>query len=437
MKKIMIVDDEKISLMMAEHILSTEYQTVCVSSGDEAISTYMKEHPDMVLSDLHMPGISGYELQMVLQEKTHDKIPFMFMTADKDEETEQKGLANGAMDFIRKPFRADVLIHRVENILRTIEQIQGLKKAASTDPMTGLLNKASSEKEIDKECKSSAGAMMMIDLDNFKLVNDIYGHDMGDKVLIRFAEIIQSAIRSTDIAGRLGGDEFIAFCKNISDESVIADKAAYINEQVLLSAKEYMGKDMTIPLGASIGCVFVPDEGKTYKELYKKADLALYDVKQHGKHGYRIYRKNSEDGTDGGKERSDLAEIVKIYSERNVKPGAYLLPSEQFRTVFRFLRRFIGNYKKEVWMLEFSAHSDKLSGEEFDRRFEKFISVSQNSLRQSDIITQNGENKIIILLLETTSKNIDTVISRIIKNWEESEFTDNELTLSYEKEILQ
>ena len=88
-------------------------------------------------------------------------------------------------------------------------------------------------------------------------------------------------------------------------------------------------------------------------------------------------------------------------------------------------------------MLEFSAHSDKLSGEEFDRRFEKFISVSQNSLRQSDIITQNGENKIIILLLETTSKNIDTVISRIIKNWEESEFTDNELTLSYEKEILQ
>ena len=88
-------------------------------------------------------------------------------------------------------------------------------------------------------------------------------------------------------------------------------------------------------------------------------------------------------------------------------------------------------------MLEFSAHSDKLSGEKFDRRFGKFISVSQNSLRQSDIITQNGENKIIILLLETTSKNIDTVISRIIKNWEESEFTDNELTLSYEKEILQ
>ncbi|SEF95549.1 GGDEF domain-containing protein [Lachnospira multipara] len=81
--------------------------------------------------------------------------------------------------------------------------------------MTGLLNKASSQEEIDLLAKSNAGALMMIDLDSFKPVNDIYGHDMVDKVLIRFAEIIRSAIRSTDLAGRMGGDEFIVFCKNI------------------------------------------------------------------------------------------------------------------------------------------------------------------------------------------------------------------------------
>ena len=436
MKKIMIVDDEKISLMMTEHILATEYQTICATSGDEAISLYMDEQPDMILSDLHMPGISGYELQRVLQEKFQEKIPFMFMTADSDEETEQKGLSNGAMDFIRKPYRADVLLHRIENILQTVEQIQGLKKAATTDPMTGLYNKATSEQKINAECQNSTGALMMIDLDNFKLVNDLYGHDMGDKILIRFAEIIQSAIRSSDLAGRLGGDEFIAFCKNINDESVIARKAEYIYEQILLSAKEYMGNDMTIPLGASIGCVFVPDEGTDYSELYKKADSALYEVKRAGKHGYHIYKKDSAGEQTENTDTSDLFHLVKILSERNVKAGAYTLPMEQFKIVFQFLNRYVHNYKKEVWMLQFTVRSDALNDENLSETTEEFMSVLRSSLRQSDVVTQSGENKILVLFLETNVTNIEFAISRIMDNWEQSGHSRPDHLIAYEKEVL-
>ena len=154
MKKIMIVDDEKIYLMMTNHILSSAYDTVCASSGAEAIELYKKEKPDMILSDLRMPEMSGYELQQALQKEYEEKIPFMFMTADTDEETESKGFENGAMDFIHKPFRADILLKRVSNILDTIEKIQGLKKAVVMDPMTGLLNKASVEQEISNLCKT-------------------------------------------------------------------------------------------------------------------------------------------------------------------------------------------------------------------------------------------------------------------------------------------
>ena len=227
MKKILIVDDMIVSLMMTENMLADQYETFCASSGKEAIEIFRKEKPDMVLSDLRMPGMSGYELQLALQEEYHKIIPFMFMTADPSEETESKGFDNGAMDFIRKPFRPDVLLRRIANIMQTVEQIQGLKKDAETDKLTGLLNKASSEKDLAELCKTATGALLMVDLDSFKLVNDIHGHAMGDKVLITFADILRSAVRSSDLIGRMGGDEFIAFCQGVHEENAIAQRTCY------------------------------------------------------------------------------------------------------------------------------------------------------------------------------------------------------------------
>ena len=161
--KILIVDDEKISLRMTDHILSSEYETVCAASGREAIDIFKAEQPNLVLSDLRMPEIDGFTLQTMLQDELGRQVPFMFMTSDKKDETESKSFSMGALDYIRKPFRADVLLRRVSNIITTVEQI-------------------------------------------------------------------------------------------------------------LLSAKELLGSDMTIPLGASIGCAFAPDDGKDFLTLFKKAD---------------------------------------------------------------------------------------------------------------------------------------------------------------------
>lgn len=436
MKKILIVDDENISLMMADHILSTEYSTICVSSGEEAIQVYYSEHPDLILSDLRMPGMNGYELQTRLQEQFHERIPFMFMTSDHDEETESKGFENGAMDFIRKPFRADILLKRVGNILHTIDQIKGLKKAAVTDPMTGLLNKASSHSEIGAMCGHTPGAFMMIDLDSFKLVNDLYGHDMGDKILIRFAEIIQSVVRSSDLTGRMGGDEFIAYCQNINDEAVIARKAEYINEQIVISAKEYMGDDMTIPLGASIGCVFAPEEGTDFDTLYKKADKALYVVKQNGKHGYNIYRDAHHETTEEKSSVSDLSNTMTILNERNKTPGAYTLSYEQFRMVYQFLHRMVANYKNRVWVLLFSLTPQGNTDNKISDISDELLTIIKSSLRQSDVITKNSNNQLIVMLLEAPAHNIEVVTNRILDNWEKA-YHDTGYSLSYEIEQLQ
>ena len=418
MKKILIVDDMMVSLMMTENMLADNYETFCASSGKEAIEIYRKEKPDMVLSDLRMPGMTGYELQLALQAEYHKIIPFMFMTADSSEETESKGFDNGAMDFIRKPFRPDVLLRRVANILQTVEQIQGLKKDAEIDKLTGLLNKVSSEKDLTQLCQTSSGALLMIDLDSFKLVNDIHGHAMGDKVLVTFADILRAASRSSDLIGRLGGDEFIAFCQDVHDESVIAQKSKFINERILDAAKKLMGEDMNIPLGASIGCVFVPMHGTNFSELFKKADKALYIVKQNGKHGYNVYSENTVE--DESVDIADIAQVEMILSERNPEDGAFILPFESFRTLYRFLKRTRGFYSKTTCLVVFTMKRHK-DGDEISlsQAQEEFLETLQKTFRQGDVIAKNGSNQFLVMLTNTNAqRDVDSALSRVNKNWE-------------------
>ena len=417
MKKILIVDDMDVNREMTAFMLEGQYQTFCAASAKEASEVYRKEKPDLILSDFRMPGMTGYEFQIELQNEFHKKIPFMFMTADKSDEVESKGFDNGAMDFIRKPFQPEVLLRRVANILQTVGEIQDLKKTSSTDKLTGLFNKGSSEEELKKLCKKSHGALMMIDLDSFKLVNDIHGHSMGDKILIAFADILRATMRSTDLIGRMGGDEFVAFCHGISEESAIASKTQFINEKITEAAKKLMGEDMNIPLGASIGCVLVPQAGTDFTDLYKKADKALYIVKQNGKHGYNIF---NEDAPEENVETVvTLSQVEMILSERNIESGAFILPFESFRNIYRFLKRTRAGYAKTICIvllaLKRTADGEKIS---LKNAGEQFVECLHTTLRRGDVISRNGSNQFLVLLTNTDGHHdVTRAISRVIENW--------------------
>ena len=402
MQKILIVDDEKMMLKLASKILSKSYETVCASSGAEAIALFEKEKPDMVLSDLLMPEMDGYELHRRLQEKNAYPVPIMFMTADESDESESRGFEIGAADYIRKPLKADILMRRVGKIMENLDKLQGLQQAVDLDTMTGLLNKAASQREIGKLCESSQGVLMMIDLDSFKLVNDIHGHGMGDRILVKFSELLNHIIRSEDIAGRMGGDEFIAFCQNIDSENVVAEKTKFLNEQILVAAKKYMGEDMNIPLGVSIGAVFIPNEGKNFELLYKKADQALYKVKQNGKHGFSIYSEN-KNSTETLQE--NFSSIHKILGERNITNDAYYVESDYFKVIYRLCVRLVLSYKKSVQFLALNI----LNGDT-----DEFKNLLIKSLRKSDCITQYNQKQFLILLMETTTEEIKFVKNRIL-----------------------
>ena len=429
MKKILIVDDAQFMRTATSRILSEKYTTICASSGSEAIALYEKERPDLILSDLIMPEMTGLELQSKLAEKFGECVHFMFMTADEHDDNESVGLESGALDYIRKPFKPEVLLRRVDNIMRHIEslnQIQGLKIVAETDPMTGLLNKASVTETLTELCQTEIGILMMVDLDRFKPVNDLYGHEMGDRVLIRFADILRSVIRSGDIAGRMGGDEFIIFCRDIRDEALIAEKSRAINESVVTAAKELMGEDMNIPLGASIGAVAVPDEGTEFNSLYKKADKALYSVKQNGKHGYAMFheRESAAHNVSIPNASGSLAAARAILEERSRQKGAYELSFENFRVLYRFIVRSMENYHYEIEFVLFHFGSAVTS-----ETMDLFGELLHRTLRRSDVCTRHGRQYMVLLPRPGTDHG-QSIIERILHDWPLGEATD----VTYEHE---
>lgn len=403
-RKILIVDDEKMMLRIATRILSKDYETFCASSGAEAIDLFEQQHPDMVLSDLMMPEMDGYELHRELQDRSLEPVPVMFMTADESDESESRSFEVGAMDYIRKPLKPEILLRRVKNVIDNLDKIHALKKAVDVDLMTGLLNKAASQREIAKLCETREGVLMMLDLDSFKLVNDIYGHNMGDKILIHFSELIKRVIRSSDLAGRMGGDEFIAFCHNIQDESVVVEKTKYLNDELLLAAKKFMGDDMQIPLGTSIGVVFVPNEGTSFSALYQKADQALYNVKQRGKHGCAFFGESKKSAA-ASDTKNNLSEIKTILGERNKIPGAYAVDFNGFQLLYRHLIRMRENHPTENQILQITIESEQFS--------EEFRETLIHSLRRSDCMTQNAPDQFLVLLMDATPEICEKVEQRI------------------------
>ena len=213
----------------------------------------------------------------------------------------------------------------------------------------------------------------------------------------------------------MGGDEFIAFCENVEEETIISEKTKYLNEKLVESAKKYMGEDMKIPLGVSIGAVFVPSEGMDFETLFKKADKALYKVKQNGKHGYSVY---SEEHKVNVTQKNEISDIRQVFGERGEAHGAYFVEMEYFKSIYRLSVRLASNYKKDIQFLRMIVQNAK------DDDLTEIKNLLVKILRKSDCITQN-ENSIYILLMETPANETEVVKSRILDKIKQSDKISN------------
>lgn len=424
---IVVVDDDPVSLNHAKMLLTAENMRVtCVNSGKQLLKYIENNTPDLILLDIIMPEMDGFETYIAFRRfEEHSgraRIPVIFVSGEDDSEAEEMGLVMGASDFIRKPLNKDVLVRRIDNSIKNNRRMENLEEEATVDRLTGLLNKAKGTERITKLCLRKNGALMMLDLDSFKLVNDLFGHEKGDQILKIFSSIIRKNSRETDTLCRIGGDEFLAFYEDMNDERAVGRLTLRLNEQLQQEAKKLLGEDHGIPLGISIGVVMVPEFGRDYNDLFAMADSALYKVKQNGKHGYVIYGPEGsiEEKSDESSENR-LARLIQILEERNDRSGALLLGKDYFSAVYKYVMRFYKRYGGDAALLMFELESPVVDAQQNMELADCFCNIAEKTLRMSDIMVQNGSLSFLIMLTECSRVDIEKVIGRITKSFKATE----------------
>ncbi len=395
-------------------------------TGDPGVTCYQDEITPLSFTNLPY-GKYKFHIE-ILNDMTGEVVRDEVIDVEKEAQMYESPIFLLYLSFVNSLILAYFIWLFIE-IRRRNRRIRKLRREIQTDPMTGLLNKAGSHKSIGEACAKENGILLMIDLDSFKLVNDLHGHEMGDRILIRFAELINEAIKEDDLGGRLGGDEFIAFLKDTSDEADVERVCKILNEGIVKSAKEYMGEDMNIPLGASIGAVRVPDEGNIFDDVFRLADKALYNVKQNGKHGYAFYQKSGSEKDAGQKEKNDLKQIKQIIGERNEGKGAFCVNFDRMQVLYKYLNR--ADRISGSCTGFFRITLERTDGKEVeDETMSVFEDLLIRSLKKNDVVSVYG-GSFFVLFAAGSEKEYDEALQRIADAWK-SEGLSDDYRLSYE-----
>jgi two-component system cell cycle response regulator len=270
--------------MVSSWLDGSGYRVVSAQDGDEALSVAAAQLPDLVLVDVTMPGLDGYEVCRAIQAASLVPPPVIFLTANDQATARVEGLDAGAVDYIVKPFAQAELVARVRAALRTKAVRDGFIEKATRDGLTGLFNR----REIDVRAEAAVRlaqrygrplAALMADIDHFKRINDRHGHAAGDEVIREIARRVSAASRDSDIVGRYGGEEFVLILPETtrSDARTAGDRlrrALYEHPVVFDGA--------SIPVTASVGAALLR-ENMTTESLVATADQALYRAKRHGR----------------------------------------------------------------------------------------------------------------------------------------------------------
>ena len=314
---LLIVDDSKFQRAIIKEMLGEHFRLEEATSGEECLMILEKSSHliDLVLLDLVMPGIDGFEVLRRRQTMDAFKdIPVIVLTSSNSIEFQTEAFELGADEFIIKPVDARIALSRVNNTLGVKRRFQSSldeqnvwKVKSQIDEMTSLFNKmtiANLVSETLTNAPSALHALMVIDIDNFKSANDIYGHTVGDHIICVIAGVISSQFRNTDFVGRIGGDEFVVLMPDIPAKEVAFEKAESLIQIILKK------EGLSIPdnISISIGLAFSDSEDKTYASFFGKA---LYVSKKSGKGRYSLYGSDVE-------ETAGTNEILVWSGSRNV-----------------------------------------------------------------------------------------------------------------------
>jgi two-component system, cell cycle response regulator len=298
--QILVVDDSPVYRKLVEQALEeTAYSLLFAKSGREALELFLKHSPSIVVTDWMMPDFSGLELcDRIRSDPKRAYTYIIVLTGKTEKDSVVKGLAAGADDYLTKPFDPGELLARIGVGCRTVElhgEIDAknklLQEMAHTDSLTGLPNRRAIEDWGRRQLRGAArhGFPLWVihaELDSFKTINDTYGHDAGDAVLQKFAEILKTNTRASDICGRMGGDEFLLVMTHVVEEH-IESTIDPLRQELAGHAFVFGGKKVSIT--ASFGVAgFHGAEAPSFGALVQQADKALYAAKHAGGNKVKI-----------------------------------------------------------------------------------------------------------------------------------------------------
>ncbi len=294
---ILVVDDSALArAIILRHLAEEGYGLREADSGEAALAACADQVPDVILMDVEMPGLNGHEtLRRMKADPLLQEVPVLFLTGRTDASDVAEGLRLGAHDYLRKPFEAIELVARVRAAVRMRELQEALRERnaalehiASVDPLTGLFNRRFMEEQSARavsRLRRHGGwmAAVLLDLDAFKAVNDTYGHETGDAVLVAIARRLGTQSRLEDLIGRWGGEEFLVVATQTDGPS-----AAGLAERLrrAIEAEPVVVDGHAHAVTISAGWAAAPD-GVPLADLVRAADRALYDAKEAGRNAVR------------------------------------------------------------------------------------------------------------------------------------------------------
>ncbi|EPJ52176.1 MAG: response regulator receiver modulated diguanylate cyclase [Osedax symbiont Rs2] len=291
--KILIVDDEKINCSVLISLLG-DYSTIIALNGEQAIQRALSDQPpDLILLDVIMPDLDGYEVCRLLKNNDKTKhIPIIFITVKATEAEEAKGLNLGAVDYISNPFSPAIVLARVSNHMELKRQRDLLEHLHITDALTGIANRRrfdiSLEHEWNRTTRMKACiSLIMIDIDFFKQFNDIYGHAAGDDCLQKVAQALDKVcVREIDLLARYGGGGFVAGLPSTDLEGAMVVAQA-MKDCIVALEIPHEGNSISDCISISLGVSSNSKQSiKAPQVLLKQADDALYKAKSNGRNQF-------------------------------------------------------------------------------------------------------------------------------------------------------
>lgn len=419
-KHILVVDDVTTNLRCLGEILRGSFALTMAKSGEQAIQMAEKIHPDLVLLDIKMPGMDGFETMQKLAESSKcADVPVILLTADKDNDYEVRGLKLGARDFIRKPYEPEVMISRIEKVLLEDERNRNIALMAYKDTLTGLWNRQYLVLQLEKAiAENQTGSLMIFDLDNFKGINDKYGHVVGDAALVAFANTLSGFVHKDDVVSRVGGDEFIIYLRNSYGSELLASRIDNLIKQVekeLCIIKE----DESVS-SVSVGISSFPFDGKSFVELYNNADKALYYVKRNGKSGFHFYDPNDEYAFSANNEvMVDVSAIRDTIDKTGKIEGPLKVPYYNFSDVYELLKRNSLRTGCKTQVVLFTVKNLDLNNENnnIEKSMEALEKAIASSLRKNDVATKFTDSQFLVVLMDVDDEHCKLIVDRVSANF--------------------